>query len=223
VTGAQGGDEDPFPEGLDDPPIDGTADQQAFPQTLRREGRQPGDSLAPSARNPSMRPLATGGSCPQRRQRRGSTGFIKKDELRRIDIGHRRAPGGAGNLVACGGDQALVLRRRPSLASSPLRCEGLRETPETAARRKVGQGGIGVRRDKYAQLLIASWSQFRPPPGARLLGQLLAPAMPCQPPKHGASIDTKQWCRFTSGQPGVKGRHQALAEVGRRAQSHAPS
>jgi hypothetical protein len=51
-----------------------------------------------------MRPLATGGSCPKRRQRRGSTGFIKKDEPRRIDGGHRRAPRGAGNLVAFGGN-----------------------------------------------------------------------------------------------------------------------
>jgi hypothetical protein len=85
------------------------------------------------------------------------------------------------------------------------------------------QRGIGVRQDHRAQLLIAGRGEFRWPPGARLLGQRLAAAMARSPAKYRPSIDAEQSCRFTGRQAGVKGRHQALAEVGRGARSHAPS
>lgn len=85
------------------------------------------------------------------------------------------------------------------------------------------QRGIGVRQDHRAQLLIAGRGEFRRPSGARLLGQRLAAAMACSPAKHRPSIDAEQSCRFTGRQAGVQGRHQALAEVGRGARSHATS
>jgi hypothetical protein len=85
------------------------------------------------------------------------------------------------------------------------------------------QRGIGVRQDHRAQLLIAGRGEFRWPPGARLLGQRLAAAMARSPAKYRPSIDAEQSCRFTGRQAGVKGRHQALAEVGRGARSHTPA
>lgn len=83
--------------------------------------------------------------------------------------------------------------------------------------RVLRQRGIGVSQHQLTQRLRAGRSTVRRTPGARLLGQRLAATMPCQPAKYGPPIDTKQPGRFTWGQPGINGRHQALSEVGRGA------
>lgn|SRR5215208_4313295 len=134
--------EHPLYEGLEDQPIDSTPDQQAFAQSMDRQRRQPGDGLPPSAWNPPMCPLAAGGSRPQGCQGRRRTRFIEKEEVGWIDVRHRGAPGGARRLVPLDGDQTLFLSRRPSLAKSRLRCEGLRETPVAAASRAACSGKV---------------------------------------------------------------------------------
>ncbi len=91
------------------------------------------------------------------------------------------------------------------------------------SRGMLGQRGIGVGQHEGAQLLVVSGRQLRGPPRAWLLGQRLTAALAGPPAKDRSSIDAKETSRFTWGQPGVQGCHQALAEVGRRARSHTPS
>jgi hypothetical protein len=76
------------------------------------------------------------------------------------------------------------------------------------------QRSIRVSQPQHPHLLVASRIEFRRTPGARLLGQRLAATVSRQPAMDRPSMDTKQTCRFTWGQPGIKGRHQALSEVG---------
>jgi hypothetical protein len=139
---AQAGDQDPVPEGLEDESINGPPHQETLAQARHRQSRQPRDSLPPSARDSAVRPLPACRPRPQGRQGRGGTGLIEKDQLRRIDLGHRRPPGDTGDLVPFGGDQALFLSRSPSLARSRLRCEGLSETPVAAASRAACSGKV---------------------------------------------------------------------------------
>ena len=85
-------DQDPFHERFTDQAVDCPTHEQTLAKSRRGQRRQPGDRLAATARDNSVRPLATWGTCPHRRKRGWRTGFIENDEISRINVRHGGAP-----------------------------------------------------------------------------------------------------------------------------------
>ena len=161
LAGTEGRDQYPFHEGLEDQPVDGTPHQQALAETRRRQGRQPGDRLSPSARDRAVRPLPTRGTRPQRRQGRGGAGLIEKDQPGRIDS--RSSPPATRH-----GPPRRVRRRsgsffesQPEFGEQPTQVRGAEVNAGSGeTSRMLGQRGIGVRQDHLAQLRIAGRTSF---------------------------------------------------------------
>jgi hypothetical protein len=136
-------------------------------------------------------------------QSRGRARFIKKDQPRRIDGCHGHVARATGSRSAA---IKLFFQPQTQLGQEPTQMRGAEGNASGGLQPSamLRQGGIGVDQHPRTHLRVAGRIEFRLPPGARLLGQLLAPAMPCQPPKHGASIDTNSRAASPRASPASK-------------------